>query len=71
MLPSGKAFRLALKQPRCGSSSTKKEFGLNPPCGSPSGCLPEEGDDKNLEKDLYPCPSWNFAGEEGDRLVGE
>jgi hypothetical protein len=71
MLPGRKVFRSALKPPRCGSGGPKKELGLNPPCGSPSGYSPEEGDGENLDKGMYPCPSWNVTREEGDRLVGE
>jgi hypothetical protein len=71
MPPGGKAFRSVLKPPQCGSGGAKKELGLNPLCGSLSGYSPEEGYNKNLDSGVYPCPSWNVAGEEGDRLVGE
>jgi hypothetical protein len=44
---------------------------LNPPCRSLSGYSLEEGDSENLDSDVYRCPSWKVAGEEGDRLIGE
>jgi hypothetical protein len=31
----------------------------------------EDGDDENLDRGVYACPSWNAAEEEGDKLVGE
>jgi hypothetical protein len=63
-MPLGeKAFRSALKLPRCGSGGAKKELVLNQPCGSPSGYSPEEGGGENLDNDVYPCPSWNVTGE--------
>jgi hypothetical protein len=65
MPPGGKALRSTLKPPRCRSSVAKKELGLNPSCGSPSGYSPEEGDDENLDSGVYPCPSWNIIREEG------
>jgi hypothetical protein len=71
MLHGRKAFRSLLKPPRCGSGGAKKELPLNSSCGLLSAYSPDEGDGENQDGDVYPCPSWNVAGEEGDMLVGE
>jgi hypothetical protein len=65
MPPSGKVFRSMLKPPRCGFGGVKKGV------GSPSRYSPEEGDGENLDRGVYPCPSWNIVVEEDDKLVGE
>jgi hypothetical protein len=49
----------------------KKGVGMEPAVWITVRVLARRGRAENLYSDVYPCPSWNVAGEEGSRLIGE